>query len=304
MAAASARLCEGRVAIVTGGGRGVGRAHALMLARHGAKVVVNDLGTEPDGRGGNVTPGEQVVAEIRAAGGEAILDTGDVSDVKAAENMIRQAVDTFGKLDILINNAGILRDKLLINMSEEDWDIVIRVHLKGTFLPMHHAGIYWRLQSKTGKPVDGRVINTTSHSGIFGNVGQANYAAAKAGIAGLTVVAAREFQRIGVTVNAIAPRANTRLTEGLAQWTPEQIERRSPIWSAALVTWLASPESQGISGRVFESWGYGYTVAEGWQHGAATEASKDPLAVGAAIRSIVARSRKNAGIDRDTWMDP
>jgi NAD(P)-dependent dehydrogenase (short-subunit alcohol dehydrogenase family) len=298
------KLCEGRVAIVTGGGRGVGRAHALMLAEHGAKVVVNDLGSGPDGRGGDARPGEQVVAEIRAAGGEAVLNTGDVSSGKGAEDMIRQALDSFGRLDILINNAGILRDKLLINMSEEDWDTVIRVHLKGTFLPMHHAGIHWRLQSKAGQAVDGRVINTTSHSGIFGNVGQANYAAAKAGIAGLTIVAAREFQRLGITVNAIAPRANTRLTEGLAQWTPEQIERRMPVWSAALVTWLASPESKGISGRVFESWGYGYTVAEGWQHGATAEASKDPMTLGPGIRDIVTRSRKNAGIDRDTWMEP
>jgi NAD(P)-dependent dehydrogenase (short-subunit alcohol dehydrogenase family) len=298
------KLCEGRVAIVTGGGRGVGRAHALMLAEHGARVVVNDLGSAPDGGGGDAKPGEEVVEEIRAAGGEAILNTGDVSVGKAAEAMIRQAVDTFGRLDILINNAGILRDKLLINMSEEDWDTVMRVHLKGTFLPTQHAGIYWRLQSKAGQAVDGRVINTTSHSGLFGNAGQANYAAAKAGIAGMTIVAAREFQRLGVTVNAIAPRANTRLTEGLSQWTPEQIERRLPIWSAALVTWLASPESKGISGRVFESWGYGYTVAEGWQHGATTEASKDPQTLGPAIRDIVTRSRKNAGIDLDTWMDP
>ncbi len=298
------KLCDGRVAIVTGGGRGVGRAHALMLAEHGAKVVVNDLGTAPDGGGGGDTPGEEVVAEIRAAGGAAVLNTGDISDGKGAETMIRQAVDTFGKLDVLINNAGILRDKLLINMSEEDWDKVIRVHLKGTFLPMHYAGNYWRQQTKAGHAVDGRVINTTSHSGIFGNVGQGNYAAAKAGIAGLTIVAAREFQRLGVMVNAIAPRANTRLTEGLAQWTPEQIERRLPIWTAALVTWLASPESKGISGRVFESWGYGYTVAEGWQHGATTDASKDPTSLGPAIRDIVARSRKNAGIDRDTWTDP
>ena len=298
------RLCEGRVAIVTGGGRGVGRAHALMLAEHGAKLVVNDLGSAPDGGGGDAKPGEEVVEQIRAAGGEATLNTGDVSVGKAAEAMIRQAVDTFGRLDILINNAGILRDKLLINMSEEDWDTVMRVHLKGTFLPTQQAGIYWRLQSKAGQAVDGRVINTTSHSGLFGNAGQANYAAAKAGIAGMTIVAAREFQRLGVTVNAIAPRANTRLTEGLAQWTPEQIERRLPIWSAALVTWLASPESKGISGRVFESWGYGYTVAEGWQHGATTEASKDPQTLGPAIRDIVTRSRKNAGIDRDTWIDP
>jgi NAD(P)-dependent dehydrogenase (short-subunit alcohol dehydrogenase family) len=298
------KLCEGRVAIVTGGGRGVGREYALMLAQHGARIVVNDLGAAPDGRGDDATPGQQVVDEIRAAGGEAVLNTADVSDAKGVEGMIRQAIDSFGKLDVLINNAGILRDKLLINTSEEDWDIVIRVHLKGTFLPMHHAGNYWRLQSKAGKPVDGRVINTTSHSGLFGNVGQANYAAAKAGIAAMSVVAAREFQRLGVTVNAIAPRANTRLTEGLAQWTPEQVERRKPIWTAALVTWLASAESKGISGRVFESWGYGYTVAENWQHGAFTEASKDPTTLGPSIRDIVARSRKNAGVDRDTWLDP
>ncbi len=298
------KLCAGRVAIVTGAGRGVGRAYALMLAQHGAKLVVNDLGSAPDGRGGDISAGEEVVAEIRKAGGEAVLNTADVADGKSAEAMIRQAVDTYGRLDVLINNAGILRDKLLINTSEEDWDIVIRVHLRGTFLPMHHAGNYWRLQSKAGQAVDGRVINTTSHSGIFGNVGQSNYAAAKAGIAGLTIVAAREFQRLGVTVNAISPRANTRLTEGLAQWTPEQVIRRNPDWIAALVTWLASGESKGISGRVFESWGYGYTVAEGWQHGAKCEASKDPTTLGASIRDIVSRSRKNAGIEHDTWMDP
>jgi NAD(P)-dependent dehydrogenase (short-subunit alcohol dehydrogenase family) len=298
------KLCQGRVAVITGAGRGMGRAYALMLAQHGAKVVVNDLGSAPDGRGGDATPGEQVVAEICAVGGEAVLNTADVSDGKAVEAMVRQAVDTFGSLDIVINNAGILRDKLLINTSEDDWDTIMRVHLKGTFLPMHHAGNYWRTQTKAGKTVDARVINTTSHSGLFGNVGQGNYAAAKAGIAGLTIVGAREFQRIGATVNAIAPRANTRLTEGIGTWTPEQMERRDPIWTAALVTWLCSPESKGISGRVFESWGFGYTVAEGWQHGAITEASKDPTAIGASIRDIVTRSRKNAGIDRDSWLDP
>ena len=298
------KLCEGRVAIITGAGRGVGRAYALMLAQHGAKVVVNDLGAAPDGMGADATPGQEVVDTIRATGGEAVLNTADVSDAKAVDGMVRQAIDAFGRLDVLINNAGILRDKLLINTSEEDWDTIIRVHLRGTFLPMRQAGNYWRTESKAGRTVDGRVINTTSHSGLFGNVGQSNYAAAKAGIAGLTIVAAREFQRLGVTVNAVSPRANTRLTEGLAQWTPEQIERRDPIWTAALVTWLASPESKPISGRVFESWGYGYTVAESWQHGALAEASKDPVTLGPAIREIVATSRKNAGIDRDTWMDP
>jgi NAD(P)-dependent dehydrogenase (short-subunit alcohol dehydrogenase family) len=298
------RLCEGRVAIVTGAGRGMGRAYALMLAQHGARLVVNDLGSTPEGHGGDDTPGEAVVAEIRAAGGEAILNTADIADGRGAEALIRQCIDTFGTLDVLICNAGILRDKLIINTSEEDWDAVIRVHLRGTFLPMHHAGIYWRQQTKAGKAVDARVITTTSHSGLFGNVGQGNYAAAKMGVAALTIVAAREFQRIGATVNSIAPRANTRLTEGLAKWTPEQIERRDPVWTAALVTWLASSESKGISGRVFESWGYGYTVAESWQHGAFTDASCDPTTLGPAIHDIVARSRKNAGIDRDTSVDP
>src|SRR5215469_20313 len=298
------RLCEGRVAIVTGAGRGMGRAYALMLAEHGAKVLVNDLGSTPEGTGGDPTPGESVVAEIRAAGGEAVLNTADVADGAGAASMIRQCLDTFGTLHALICNAGILRDRLIINTTEEDWDAVVRVHLKGTFLPMHHAGNYWRQQSKAGKAVDARVITTTSHSGLFGSVGQGNYAAAKMGIAALTGVAAREFQRIGATVNSIAPRANTRLTEGLAKWTPEQIERRDPVWTAALVTWLASSESKGISGRVFESWGYGYTVAENWQHGAYTDASKDPRALGPAIRDIVTRSRKNAGVDRDTWLDP
>jgi NAD(P)-dependent dehydrogenase (short-subunit alcohol dehydrogenase family) len=298
------RLCEGRVVIITGGARGVGRAYALKLAEHGARIVLNDLGSAPDGRGGDASAGEQVVNEIRASGGEAVLNTADVADGAGAKGMVQQAIDTYGRLDVLINNAGILRDKLLINMSEEDWDAVIRVHLRGTFLPMHHAGNYWRLQSKSGAAVDGRVINTTSHSGIFGTVGQTNYGAAKSGVASLTIIAAREFQRLGVTVNAVSPRATTRLTEGLGNWTPEQLQKRDPEWIAALVTWLASAESKGISGRVFEAWGFGYTIAESWQHGATMEASKDPTGLGPGIRDIIARSRRNAGVDLGTVLDP
>lgn len=298
------KLCEGRVVIITGGARGVGRAYALKLAEHGAKIVLNDLGSAPDGRGGDTSPGEQVVSEIKELGGEAVLNTADVADGPGAQGMVQQAIDTFGRLDVLINNAGILRDKLLINTTEEDWDAVIRVHLRGTFLPMHHAGNYWRTMSKAGNPVDGRVINTTSHSGIFGTVGQTNYGAAKAGVAGMTIIAAREFQRLGVTVNAISPRATTRLTEGLGNWTPEQLLKRDPEWIAALVTWLASPESKGITGRVFEAWGFGYTVAEAWQHGATMEATKDPTQIGVGLRDIIARSRKNAGVDLGTVMDP
>jgi NAD(P)-dependent dehydrogenase (short-subunit alcohol dehydrogenase family) len=298
------KICEGRVAVVTGAGRGVGRAYALMLAKHGAKVVINDLGGAPDGSGSDATPAEEVAQQIKRDGGEAVVNTADVTNWKATEQMIQQAVDTYGRLDVLINNAGILRDRMLVNMTEADWDTVVAVHLKGTFLPIRHAANYWRQQSKDGKPVDARVINTTSHSGLFGNVGQANYAAAKGGIASMTVVAARELQRYGVTVNAVAPRANTRLTEGAAKWTEEQIEKRDPIWTAALITWLASPESKTITGRVFESWGYGYTVAENWQHGAGASAGKDPCSLGSAILGMVAGSRKNAGLEPHTWSDP
>lgn len=298
------KLCEGRVVLITGAGRGMGRAYALMLARHGAKVVINDVGSGPDGSPGGASPAEEVAELIRGEGGEAAVNTLDVTDWKAAEAMVRQTIETFGRLDVLINNAGILRDRMLVNLTEEDWDLVTRVHLKGTFLPLRHAASYWRAQVKEGRQPDGRVINTTSHSGLFSNVGQANYAAAKAGIASLTIVAARELKRYGVTVNAICPRANTRLTEGLSTWTPEQIEKRDPAWAAALVTWLSSTESRDISGRTFEAWGYGFTVAESWQHGATTAASRDPATLGPAIRDIVARSRKNAGIELETWLDP
>ena len=297
-------LLDGRVAIVTGAGRGVGRAYALMLAKHGAKVLVNDLGSSAAGEGADKTPADEVVATIKAAGGEAAVNTSDVADWSGAQQMVQQAVDTFGGLDILINNAGILRDRMLVNMTEEEWDSVIRVHLKGTFAPTHHAANHWRLLSKAGKPVDARVINTTSHSALFANIGQANYAAAKGGIATFTQLAARELQRIGVTVNAIAPRANTRMTEGLREYTEEQIERRNPEWIAALVTWLASPESKNVSGRIFEAWGYGYAVIESWQHGPQTEASRDPTELGPKIEQIVKSARANAGIERNTWRVP
>ena len=297
------KLCEGRVAIVTGAGRGLGRAHALMLARHGASVLVNDMGSSAQGIGQDQTPAQEVVEAIEAMGGRAIADDSDVSSWAAAQAMVAKAVDAFGGLDILVNNAGILRDRMLVNMTEDEWDSVVRVHLKGSFAPMHHAGNYWRAQTKAGKANDARVINTSSHSGLFCNIGQANYAAAKAGVASLSIVAARELRQYGVTVNAIAPRATTRMTEGLRQWTPEQLERRDPEWIAALVTWLCSPEARDVSGKVFEAWGYGYAVAESWQHGAQMPASKDPEQIGKGIAEIIRFSRKNAGIDRDTWLD-
>ncbi len=298
------KMCEGRVAIVTGAGRGVGRAYALMLAAQGAKVVVNDLGSAANGIGADLSPAQEVVDEIVRAGGEAIVDGSDVSDWGQAKSMVDNAVARFGKLDILVNNAGILRDRMMVNMSEDDWDSVIKVHLKGTFAPSHHAANYWRTQSKAGRQVDARLINTTSASGLFGNIGQANYAAAKAGIAAFTIVTARELQRIGVTVNAIGPRAQTRMTEGLREVSEEALLRRDPEWIAALVTWLASPAASDVTGRVFEAWGFGYSVAQGWTHGPIVEAQRDPAEVENGARRILAASRHNAGIERDMWLMP
>src|SRR5438034_858771 len=199
-----ARLCEGRVVIVTGAGRGIGREYALMLAAHGAKVVVNDLGGARDGTGASGGPAEEVVDEIRKAKGEAVANASDVSDFAGAKEMIEQSISAFGRLDVLVNNAGILRDRMLINMTEEEWDAVIKVHLKGTFAPAHFAASYWRQLSKNGEPLDARLICTSSTSGIFGNAGQGNYGAAKAGIAAFAIIAARELERYGVMVNAIA----------------------------------------------------------------------------------------------------
>lgn len=297
-------LLDGRVAIVTGGGRGVGRAYALKLAECGAKVLVNDLGGDKAGGGTDATPAQEVVDLIRAGGGEAVVNGGDVSDWNSARGMVEQAIDSFGGLDILINNAGILRDRMLVNMTEEEWDVVVRVHLKGTFAPTHHAANYWRTESKAGRQPDARVINTTSHSALYANIGQANYAAAKGGIASFSQVASRELQRIGVTVNAIAPRAETRMTVGLKEWTAEQLERRDPEWIAGFVAWLASAEAHAVSGRVFEVWGYGITVAESWQHGPSCEASKDPAELGQRVASILKHARSNAGINPGEWLDP
>ncbi|ALQ02623.1 short chain dehydrogenase [Pseudomonas brassicacearum] len=282
----------------------MGRAYALMLAAQGARVVVNDLGATAGGEGTDLSPAQEVVREIIAAGGTAIADGSDISNFEAAKGLIDNTIEQFGKLDILINNAGILRDRMMVNMSEDDWDSVIKVHLKGTFAPCHHAANYWRVQSKAGNQLDARIINTTSASGLFGNIGQANYAAAKAGIASFSIVIARELARIGVTVNCIGPRAETRMTEGLREKTEEQIMRRDPEWIAALVTWLASPASKDITGRVFEAWGYGYSVAEGWTHGPITDATRDPLQVEESLRKIINASRANAGIERDMWLNP
>jgi NAD(P)-dependent dehydrogenase (short-subunit alcohol dehydrogenase family) len=292
-------MCEGRVAVVTGAGRGIGREYALMLAEQGAKVIVNDLGGERDGTGADISAAQQVVDEITAMGGEAARNGADVSDWKATKEMVDQAIDTFGGLDIVVNNAGILRDRMLTNMTEEEWDLVIKVHLKGTFCSSRHAAAYWRQRSKDGETNDARIINTTSVSGIYGNMGQTNYGAAKQGIAGFTFIAALELQRYGVTVNAIAPGALTRLTSdlGMGQASEEAQAAMSPRWVAPLCTWLASPQSAGVTGRVFESSGRMLAVAEGWHRGPTAAAVDDPAAVDEVMRDLLSRTRAPAGMD-------
>ncbi|MDQ3470263.1 MAG: SDR family oxidoreductase [Actinomycetota bacterium] len=302
------KLCADRVAIVTGAGRGIGREHALSLARHGAKVVVNDLGGNVDGTGDDLSPAAQVVAEIEEMGGEAVANGDSVADFEGAARMVRAAIDTFGDLHVVVNNAGILRDRVLANMTEAEWDAVINVHLKGTFAPARHAVAYWREQAKAGHPVSGRVINTTSVSGIYGNPGQTNYGAAKAGIAAFTTIAALEVARYGVTVNAVAPVALTRMTEGLgpAPETDEEREARAPHWIAPVVTWLASEESAGVTGRIFEASGTMLAIAEGWHRGPSTAPIDDPTKIGDAVRDLDARARPNAGMDGadGTWPQP
>jgi len=287
------------VAIVTGGGRGIGRQYCLMLAEEGAKVVVNDLGGAPDGTGSDVSPAEEVVAEIRKKGGEAVANGADVSNFAQAGEMIAQAVKTFGKLDVLISNAGILRDRMLVNMTEAEWDAVIKVHLKGTFAPAHHAAHYFRdLNKTTGAPTNGRIINTSSVSGIYGNIGQTNYGAAKIGIAGFTIIAARELRRYGVTVNAIAPGALTRLTENLGgPVTDERRERMNPRWVAPIAVWLASAESGDVTGRMFEASGGVLAIAEGYHRGPTHEPVDDPKLLGPIVAEMMKKARKNAGMN-------
>ncbi|MGI9053774.1 MAG: SDR family oxidoreductase [Ilumatobacteraceae bacterium] len=294
-----AKLVEGRVAIVTGAGRGIGREHALSLARHGAKVVVNDLGGDMHGAGGDLSPAQQVVEEITEAGGEAIANGDDVADWEGAQRLINSAIDTFGDVHVVVNNAGILRDRVLANMTEEEWDAVINVHLKGTFAPSRWAVAHWREQAKAGQAVSGRIINTTSVSGIYGNPGQSNYGAAKMGIAAFTNIVALEVARYGVTVNAVAPVALTRMTEGLgsAPETDEAREARAPHWIAPIVTWLASEESAGVTGRVFEASGQFLAVAEGWVRGPSVDPVDDPTKLGEVVAGLLADARGNSGMD-------
>jgi NAD(P)-dependent dehydrogenase (short-subunit alcohol dehydrogenase family) len=259
----------GKVAIVTGAGRGIGRAHALALAEAGAKVVVNDLGAALSGEGHDDTPAQQVVGEIERLGGEAIANGEDVADFAGAERLVKQAIDELGRLDILVNNAGILRDRMLVNMTEDEWDAVIAVHLKGHFAPTRHAAAHWRERAKAGEEVRGRVINTSSPSGVFGNVGQANYGAAKAGIAAFTLIVAQELQRYGVTVNCLAPNARTRMTEEVFDMSEPSagFDPLDPSNISPLVVALSADEAQNITGQVFHVWGGAINALRGWSAG-------------------------------------
>ena len=291
-------LLDGRVVIVTGAGGGIGRAHALAFAAEGARVVVNDIGVGLDGSpagGGSAAQG--VVDEITAAGGEAVTSGANVADWSQAEGLIQTAVDTFGGLDVLVNNAGIVRDRMFANTSEEELDAVIAVHLKGHFATMRHAAAYWRAQSKAGNTVDARIINTSSGAGLQGSVGQGNYSAAKAGIAAMTLVAAAEMGRYGVTVNAIAPSARTRMTETvfaeMMATQDSEFDAMAPENISPLVVWLGSVESRDVTGKMFEVEGGIIRVAEGWAHGPQVDkgARWDPAELAPVVKELLAKAR-------------
>jgi NAD(P)-dependent dehydrogenase (short-subunit alcohol dehydrogenase family) len=290
-------ICEGRIVIVTGAGRGIGRAHALAFAHEGARVVVNDLGVAPDGSGGDTGPAQAVVDEIRAAGGDAVANTDDVADWEGAQRLVATAIDTYGGLDSVVNNAGFVRDRMLFTTSEEEWDAVIRVHLKGHFAVTRHACDYWRAQSKAGAPVDARIVNTSSGAGLMGSVGQGAYSAAKAGIAALTLVEAAELGRYGVTANAIAPSARTRMTETVfadRMQAPEQgFDVNDPANISPLVVWLGSNENENVSGRVFLVDGDRVSVAEGWHRGPTATNNKmrwEPAQLTKVVPDLVAQA--------------
>jgi NAD(P)-dependent dehydrogenase (short-subunit alcohol dehydrogenase family) len=265
-------------------------------------VVVNDLGALVDGTGADAGPANEVVSAIKDMGGEAIANGEDVSDFDGAKRLVDAAIETFGTLDVLVNNAGILRDRMLINMTAEEWDAVIRVHLRGTFAPAHHAAVYWREKAKAGETNDARIINTSSSSGIYGNPGQTNYGAAKAGIAAFTIITAMELGRYGVTVNAIAPGAQTRMTENLRpdrpEVKPDEFDARSPDNVAPLVVWLGSSESAGVTGRVFNVAGGRISVAEGWHAGPGVDKGDrwDPAELGKVIPDLVEKAAPNAAM--------
>jgi NAD(P)-dependent dehydrogenase (short-subunit alcohol dehydrogenase family) len=291
-----AGICEGRVVIVTGAGRGLGRAHALELARQGAGVVVNDLGVSLDGSGGSSQPALEVVEEIRGAGGRALVNGADVADFEATAALVRETLEHFGRLDAVVNNAGFVRDRMFVSCGEEEWDAVVRVHLKGHFCLARHAVAHWRNEAKAGRAVDARIVNTSSGAGLLGSVGQSAYAAAKAGIATLTLVQAAELGRYGITANAIAPSARTRMTEEVfadMMRRPEQgFDAMAPENVSPLVAWLVSAASRDVTGRVFEIAGGELSVADGWRKGPAVDkgARFEADEIGAAAAGILAKA--------------
>src|SRR6266581_799947 len=295
-------LLDGKVAIVTGAGRGIGREEALMMAKHGAKVVVNDLGGHFDGTGQSRSPAEDVVKEIRSAGGQAVANFESVADFKAAKRIVQCALDTFGKLNIVVNNAGILRDRMIFNMAEEDWDAVIAVHLKGTFNMCRHACEYWREEHKKGDLLNGRIVNTSSDAGLLGNVGQSNYGACKAAVAAMAIIIGQEMKKYGVTANAIAPVARTRLTVDATPSTaalmgqepkPGEFDMFSPANIAPVVAWLASDEAAEVNGQVFRVGGRSVWPMKGWHSAARIKnpepAPWEPTKLGARIKEELAK---------------
>jgi NAD(P)-dependent dehydrogenase (short-subunit alcohol dehydrogenase family) len=287
-------ICDGRVVIVTGAGRGLGRAHALAFAAEGARVVVNDIGAELDGTGGSASPASEVVAEIEAAGGQAIVNGDDIADWAGAERLVGMAIEVFGGLDVVVNNAGFVRDRMFVSCSEEEWDAVVRVHLKGHFCVSRHAAAYWRDRSKAGDAVDARIVNTSSGAGILGSVGQSAYSSAKAGIATLTLVQATELARYGATANAICPAARTRMTEGvftdmMAEVGEGQFDAMAPENVSPLVVWLGSSRSAHVTGQVFEVEGGKLGIAEGYHHGPSVDRGERwaPADVGDAVTKLL-----------------
>lgn len=294
-------ICDGRVVIITGAGRGLGAAHARAFAAEGAKVVVNDVGASLTGEGNDISPAQEVVNEIIAAGGEAITNADDISDWDGAGNLVRAAIDTFGGLDTVVTNAGIVRDRMFVNMTVDDWDAVMRVHLRGTFCPVKHAVEYWRAESKAGNQREARVVTTSSGAGLMGSLAQTNYAAAKAGIATFTINIAAELGRIGVAANSIAPSARSRMTE---EAFPEMMAKpesgfdaMDPANISPLVVWLGSGRCD-VSGRVFECAGGEISVADGWQHGTPFDkgARWEPEEIGAVVADLIAAAPKPAPV--------
>jgi NAD(P)-dependent dehydrogenase (short-subunit alcohol dehydrogenase family) len=287
-------ICDGRVVIVTGSGRGLGREHALEFARQGARVVVNDLGVAQDGTDPSDTPAQQVVHEIEALGGQAVTSGHDVADWDAAGEMVQLALDTFGGLDVVVNNAGIVRDRMFVNSEQSEWEAVLRVHVLGHAAPARHAASYWRSRSKAGEAVDARIINTSSGAGLMGSIAQAAYSAAKGAIASLTLVQAAELGRIGVTANALAPAARTRMTEeafaqSMAPPDDGAFDAMDPANVSPLVVWLGSTGSADVTGRVFEVEGGIIGLAEGFRHGPRFDKGErwDPAEIGPVVADLI-----------------